>query len=106
LISGTLPRLRLDRDVHFLPANFLPLRGRHAAFPWLFPFQFPSVAAGLAISFVVTRFIATLLYGVKPFDALTFGAMSLLLLAVAFAASVAPAYRAAQTDPMTILRTQ
>ena len=64
------------------------------------------VAAGLAISFVVTRFIATLLYGVKPFDALTFGAMSLLLLAVALVASVAPAYRAAQTDPMTTLRTQ
>ena len=64
------------------------------------------VAAGLAISFVVTRFIATLLYGVKPFDALTFGAMSLVLLAVAFVASVAPAYRAAQTDPMTTLRTQ
>jgi predicted permease len=64
------------------------------------------VAAGLAISFVVTRFIATLLYGVKPFDALTFGAMSLVLLAVAFVASVAPAYRAAETDPMTTLRTQ
>jgi predicted permease len=64
------------------------------------------VAAGLAISFVVTRFIATLLYGVKPFDALTFGAMSLVLLAVGFVASVAPAYRAAQTDPMTTLRTQ
>jgi ABC-type antimicrobial peptide transport system permease subunit len=64
------------------------------------------VAAGLAISFVVTRFIATLLYGVKPFDALTFGAMSLLLLAVAFVASVAPAYRAAETDPMTTLRAQ
>jgi predicted permease len=64
------------------------------------------VAAGLAISFVVTRFIATLLYGVKPFDALTFGVMSLVLLAVAFVASVAPAYRAAQTDPMTTLRTQ
>jgi predicted permease len=64
------------------------------------------VAAGLAISFAVTRFIATLLYGVKPFDALTFGAMSLLLLVVALVASVAPAYRAAQTDPMTTLRTQ
>ena len=64
------------------------------------------VTAGLAISFLVTRFIATLLYGVKPFDALTFGAMSLVLLAVAFVASVAPAYRAAQTDPMTTLRTQ
>jgi predicted permease len=64
------------------------------------------VAAGLAISFMVTRFIATLLYGVKPFDVLTFGAMALVLLVVAFAASVAPAYRAAQTDPMTTLRTQ
>jgi predicted permease len=64
------------------------------------------VAAGLAISFVVTRFIATLLYGVKPSDALTYCGMSLVLLAVAFLASVAPAYRAAKTDPMTTLRTQ
>ena len=64
------------------------------------------VAVGLAISFAVTRFLATLLYGVKPFDALTFCGMSLLLLGVAFLASVAPAYRAAQTDPMTTLRTQ
>jgi ABC-type lipoprotein release transport system permease subunit len=43
---------------------------------------------------------------VTPFDAMTFCAMSLVLLAVAFVASVAPAYRAAQTDPMTTLRTQ
>jgi predicted permease len=64
------------------------------------------VAAGLGISFVVTRFLGTLLYGVKPFDALTFWGMSLVLLAVAFLASAAPAYRAAQTDPMTTLRTQ
>jgi predicted permease len=64
------------------------------------------VGAGLAVSFVATRFIATLLYGVKPSDALTYCAMSLVLLAVAFVASAAPAYRAAQTDPMTTLRTQ
>jgi predicted permease len=64
------------------------------------------VAAGLAISFVATRFIATLLYGVKPSDALTYCGMSLVLLVVAFFASAAPAYRAAQTDPMTTLRTQ
>jgi predicted permease len=64
------------------------------------------VVAGLAISFAVTRFIATLLYGVKPSDALTYCGMSLVLLAVAFVASVAPAYRAAKTDPMTTLRTQ
>src|SRR2546429_5766809 len=46
------------------------------------------------------------LYGVKPSDALTYCAMSLVLLVVAFLASAAPAYRAAQTDPMTTLRTQ
>ena len=64
------------------------------------------VVVGLGISFVVTRFLATLLYGVKPFDALTFAAMSLVLLTVALLASAAPAYRAAKTDPMTTLRTQ
>ena len=64
------------------------------------------VAVGLGISLIATRFIATLLYGVKPFDALTFCGMSLVLLGVALVASVAPAYRAARTDPMTTLRTQ
>jgi putative ABC transport system permease protein len=64
------------------------------------------VAVGLVISFLVTRFIATLLYHVKPLDVVTFCAMSAVLLIVAFVASVAPAYRAAQTDPMTTLRTQ
>ena len=52
------------------------------------------------------NFVATLLYGVKPSDALTYCAMSLVLLVVAFLASAAPAYRAAQTDPMSTLRTQ
>lgn len=64
------------------------------------------VGVGLGISFVVTRFLGTLLYGVKPLDALTFCGMSLVLLAVALVASAAPAYRAARTDPMTTLRTQ
>ena len=64
------------------------------------------VAVGLGISFAVTRFLATMLYGVKPLDAVTFCGMSLVLLAVALMASAAPAYRAARTDPMTTLRTQ
>jgi predicted permease len=64
------------------------------------------VGVGLAISFIVTRFLATLLYGVKPLDEVTFCGMSLVLLAVALAASAGPALRAAKTDPMTTLRTQ
>jgi putative ABC transport system permease protein len=62
------------------------------------------VAAGLAISFFLTRFISTLLYGIRPTDALTFAGVSFLLLLVALAASFAPAYRASQTDPMHTLR--
>jgi putative ABC transport system permease protein len=64
------------------------------------------VAVGLGISACLSRFIATLLYGVHPLDPLTFAAVSLLLLLVALVASVAPAYRAAQADPMTTLRNQ
>jgi predicted permease len=64
------------------------------------------VAVGLGISACLTRFIATLLYGVHPIDALTFTGVSILLLGVALAASMAPAYRAAQTDPMHTLRNQ
>jgi predicted permease len=64
------------------------------------------VAVGLGISACLSRFIATLLYGVQPFDALTFAGVSLLLLLVALAASIAPAYRAAQADPMITLRNQ
>src|SRR6202167_749727 len=64
------------------------------------------VAVGLGISACLSRFIATLLYGVQPVDPLTFAGVSLLLLLVALAASIAPAYRAAQADPMITLRNQ
>jgi predicted permease len=62
------------------------------------------VAVGLGISACLSRFIATLLYGVQPGDPLTFAGVSILLLLVAMAASIAPAYRAAQTEPMIALR--
>jgi predicted permease len=64
------------------------------------------VAVGLAISACLSRFIATLLYGVRPIDPLTFAGVSILLLLVALAASLAPAYRAARADPMITLRNQ
>jgi ABC-type lipoprotein release transport system permease subunit len=50
--------------------------------------------------------MATLLYGVRPIDPLTFVGVSILLLLVALAASLVPAYRAAQADPMITLRNQ
>ena len=67
-------------------------------------------AAGLAIgivaSLLLTRFMQELLYGVKPFDPLTFVAVSAVLLLVSLVASSVPAYRAARLDPMQTLRDQ
>ena len=59
---------------------------------------------GAGAALYVTRFIASLLYGVAPVDGPTFAAASLLLLAVSAAAAYLPARRAAKLDPMQALR--
>ena len=62
------------------------------------------VAAGLAAAFGLTRFLASQLFGVKPADPLTFGAVPLILIAVALAAAYVPARRASRVDPLVALR--
>jgi putative ABC transport system permease protein len=52
----------------------------------------------------MARLIASLLYGVTPWDSLTFAAVLLLLSAVALLASYIPARRATRLDPMVALR--
>ena len=59
---------------------------------------------GVCASLMLTRFMASLLYEVRPFDPLTLLAVSIVLLAVALVASSVPALRAAQVDPMMTLR--
>lgn len=59
---------------------------------------------GFAAAFGVTRFLATLLYGVQPADPVTFTTVAILLAFVALAACYIPARRAMRADPIVALR--
>jgi predicted permease len=64
------------------------------------------ITIGLGASALLTRNLASLLYGVQPLDPSTFTIVSALLLIVSLAASAAPAIRASRVDPMRVLRDQ
>ena len=62
------------------------------------------VAIGIAASFVITRLLSTLLFGVSATDPLTFAGVAVLLSLVAMLASYIPARRAMRLDPCIALR--
>ena len=62
------------------------------------------LAFGLLGALALTRALSSLLYGVHSTDAVTFTAVSLLLIVVALLASYVPAQRATRVDPIVALR--
>jgi len=64
------------------------------------------VAVGIAAAFGLTRLIASILFGVKPWDPAVFIAAPLILSAVALLAVWLPATRASKLDPMQALRVE
>jgi putative ABC transport system permease protein len=62
------------------------------------------IAIGTAGAWAVTRFLSSLLFGVRPTDPMTFTLVPLLLATVALVACLIPARRATKVDPVVALR--
>ena len=62
------------------------------------------IGIGLAGAFALSRFLSSLLYGIRAIDPLTYATVTLALIAVAVAACWVPASRAMRVDPLVALR--
>ena len=64
------------------------------------------VVAGLLLSFVLTRSMSSLLFGVSTIDPVIFVLLSVFLILVILIASFVPARRATKVDPLVSLRNE
>ena len=62
------------------------------------------LVVGLVVGLVATRALSAMLYGVAPFDPLTYAATASVLVLVGLAACYLPAHRASSLDPLSALR--
>jgi ABC-type antimicrobial peptide transport system permease subunit len=64
------------------------------------------LAVGVAAALLLTRLLGYLLYDVSPRDPLTFAMAFAVMIVVAMAASLVPAWRATKTNPVRALRSE
>ena len=62
------------------------------------------VAVGLAAALLLTRFLSTMLFGLKPNDPIAMMRGALLLVLVSMIAAFVPALRASRFEPIQALR--
>ena len=62
------------------------------------------IGAGVLVAFALARLLTNMLFGVRPSDPVTFGGVSLLLMAISLLACYLPARRATRVDPLVALR--
>jgi len=86
----------------FIHGGYYVQGGADIAWHGQYAYDGKSLASAGAI--VVTRWMSSVLFGVKPTDPLTFVVVALVLGIVAFLASYVPARRAMRVDPIVALR--
>ena len=64
------------------------------------------IVVGLTVAALLSRVMASLLFGVSAHDSMTFTVVPIGVVAVAIVATLAPAYRATRIDPLKALRTE
>ncbi|MGH9816337.1 MAG: ADOP family duplicated permease [Candidatus Acidiferrales bacterium] len=64
------------------------------------------VVIGLIASAMLSRLLTSVLFGVEPWDPVTFASVTILLVFTAALATAAPAWRAARIDPAVALRSE
>src|SRR5215213_3319059 len=64
------------------------------------------IVIGVGSAFGLTRFLATLLFGIEPTDSVTFVVVSAVFFVVAMVAALVPAMRATRVDPVIALRNE
>jgi ABC-type antimicrobial peptide transport system permease subunit len=64
------------------------------------------IVLGLGLALLVTRGLSFFLFGVNPFDLPTFSSVALVLFAAGVGATVLPARRATNVDPVEALRAE
>jgi ABC-type antimicrobial peptide transport system permease subunit len=64
------------------------------------------IVIGVGTAIGLTRFLATLLFGIEPTDRVTFVVVSALFFVIAMIAALIPALRATRVDPIVALRNE
>jgi putative ABC transport system permease protein len=99
LVSQRAPEIGVRIALGARPAEVVRFVARQGGAPVL-----AGMAAGVAASLVLGRYLSGMLYSLRPYDPLTLAAVCAALLTAAALATALPARRAARTDPIAALR--
>ncbi len=100
-VSQRIPELGVRVALGAEPGNILRLVLFHAA-----GLAAIGLAIGIGASVAGGRIVSRFLFGIQPADPLTLALVCLIILAVALAASLGPALRAARVDPAITLHAE